>query len=377
MSAPAIVVAGGGAIGLGIAWRSAAKGLEVMIADADVGRGASWAAAGMLAPVTEAHYGEEPLLQLNLASAETFGDWVAELQDVSGINVGYRRTGTLLVARDADENAQLEELYRFQQRQGLAVERLKSKECREAEPALASDIRGGILVAGDHQVDNRAMVRALIEACKRSGVEFDSANVKAIIGGGAAEGVILENGRRIHSGSVVIAAGPWSNKIEGLARDALPPVHPLKGQLLHLRSRRNASLPDRTVRGVDVYVVPRADGRLIVGATMEDQGFDTTITAGAVYTLLRDAYELFPGVAEFELQEVACGLRPATPDNAPVLGPTVVPGLVAATGHSRNGILLTPITAELISDYLVDGRVPDILAAFAPERFAHTGRAAS
>ena len=377
MNAPDVAVAGGGVIGLSVAWHSARRGLSVVLVDEEPGRSASWAAAGMLAPVTEVHFGEEELLRLNLASAEMYGQWVEELEEASGMSVGYRQTGTLMVARDADENAALDEVFDYQVKLGLDAERLKSKECRSIEPGLATSVRGGIYVRGDHQVDNRALVSALMEACTRAGVEFVRARVDRVTGGATASGVTLADGSDVECPSVVLAAGPWTNRIGGLAEGAIPPIRPVKGQLLHLRGRPNATIPQRTIRGVDVYVVPRADGRVIVGATVEEQGFDTTITAGAVFTLLRDAYELLPGIAELELTEVACGLRPASKDNSPMIGPTEVPGLSVATAHFRNGVLLAPVTGELMAEHLAEGSVSSLMQPFLPERFAPAGRAAS
>lgn len=362
-----VAIVGGGAIGLGIAWRTAARGLSVALIDDRPGSGASWAAAGMLAPVTEVHPGEEALLALNLASAEIYGDWVAELEDESGADVGYRRTGTLLVARDADDNAQLDEVYALQTRLGLEVERLRSRECRALEPALAPSVRGGIFVSGDHEVDNRALVQALQEACRVAGVEFVREKAMAVRGDERVDGVELANGETVSAGAVVIAAGSWSGSIGGAAR-AFPDVRPVKGQLLHLRGRPHAGLPTHVVRGIDCYAVPRGDGRVVVGATVEEQGFDQTITAGAVHELLRAAVELLPDIVEAELVEIACGLRPGTPTNSPVLGPTAVEGLFVATGHYRNGILLTPITANCMADLLATGSVPERLEPFVPER---------
>lgn len=364
-----VAIVGGGAIGLGIAWRSASQGLDVVVVDAKPGRGASWAAAGMLAPVTEAHPGEEDLLHLNLASAELYAGWVAELERVGGIDVGYRATGTLLVARDGDDNAALSEVFALQKSLGLQVERLRSRGCRSREPALAPSVRGGILVRGDHEIDNRALVTALLEACRRVGVTYERQRAVEIAGDRRVSGVVLEDGRLLKAGAVVVAAGSWSNQLGGLARDALPEIRPVKGQLLHLRGRPHSGMPTHVVRGLDFYAVPRGDGRLVIGATVEEQGFDEAITAGAVYTLLRDATDVLPDVVEMELTEVACGLRPATRDNKPALGETIVPGLVAAVGHFRNGILLTPITADLITRLLVSGRTPAALEPFSPRRF--------
>jgi glycine oxidase len=362
-------------IGLGIAWRAASAGLSVTVVDEAPGRGASWAAAGMLAPVTEVHYGERALLDLNLAAAGRWPGFAAEVEETSGQPVGYRPGGTLAVARDADDNAALEDLYRFQLRCGLEVERLRSRECRQLEPGLAPSIRGGVLAAGDHQVDNRALVEALLVACERAGVRMVAGRVVELAGDGdRVTGVVLAGGE-LAAGVVVLAAGCWSGELGGLAAEALPPVRPVKGQLLYLRGPADQPLCQRNVRGLEVYVVPRGDGRVVVGATVEEQGFDTRVTAGAVADLLRAALELLPDVAELELAETVVGLRPGSPDNAPMLGPAGPDGLVVATGHYRNGILLTPVTADAIAELLATGRVPELIAPFAPGRFAATGPA--
>jgi len=379
---PDAVVVGGGVIGLGIAWRAALAGMAVTVVDEAPGRGASWAAAGMLAPVTEVHYGERPLLSLNLAAAARWPAFAAEVEEASGLPVGYRPGGTLAVARDADDNAALEDLYQFQLRCGLEVERLRSRECRQLEPGLAPSIRGGILAAGDHQVDNRALVEALLVACQRAGVRMVRGRVAELtVEADRVTGVLLAgggpdpsraDGETLAAGVVVLAAGCWSGGLRGLAAEALPPVRPVKGQLLYLRGRADQPLCSRNVRGLEVYVVPRTDGRVVVGATIEEQGFDTTVTAGAVADLLRAALELLPDVAELELAETVVGLRPGSPDNAPMLGPAGPDGLVVATGHYRNGILLTPVTADAIAELLATGRAPEMIAPFAPGRF--TGR---
>jgi glycine oxidase len=364
-------VVGGGVIGLGIAWRAAQAGLSVTVVDQAPGRGASWAAAGMLAPVTEVHYGERALLGLNLAAAARWPGFAAEVEEAAGHAVGYRPSGTLAVARDTDDNAALEDLYRFQLRCGLEVERLRSRECRQLEPGLAPSVRGGILAPGDHQVDNRALVEALLVACERSGVRLVEGRVAELVtDGDRVIGVVLGDGERLAAGVVVLAAGCWSGGLGSVAAEALVPVRPVKGQLLYLRGPADQPLCHRNVRGLEVYVVPRGDGRVVVGATVEEQGFDTRVTAGAVGDLLRAALELLPDVAELELAETVVGLRPGSPDNAPMLGPAGPEGLVVATGHYRNGILLTPVTADAIAGLLATGRVPDLIAPFAPGRFA-------
>jgi glycine oxidase len=366
-----VVVVGGGVIGLAIAWRAAGAGMTVTVVDETPGQGASWAAAGMLAPVTEVHYGERPLLGLNLAAADRWPAFAAEVEEASGQPVGYRPGGTLAVARDADDNAALEDLYQFQLRCGLRVERLRSRECRQLEPGLAPSIRGGVFAAGDHQVDNRALVQALLIACRRAGVRLLQGRVAELtVEGDRVGGVALAGGPALPAGTVVLAAGCWSGGLGGLPAEALPPVRPVKGQLLYLRGPADEPLCSRNVRGLEVYVVPRGDGRVVVGATVEEQGFDTRVTAGAVHDLLRAALELLPDVAELELLETVVGLRPGSPDNAPMLGPAGPEGLVVATGHYRNGILLTPVTADAIAELLATGRVPDLIAPFGPGRFS-------
>ena len=369
---------GGGAIGLGIAWRAALAGMTVTLVDEAPGRGASWAAAGMLAPVTEVHYGEQALLQLNLAAAARWPGFAAELEEASGRPVGYRPAGTLAVARDADDNAALEDLYQFQLRCGLEVERLRSRECRQLEPGLAPSIRGGVLAPGDHQVDNRALVEALLAACQRAGVRLVEARATGLtVEGDRVTGVVLAGGERLTAGMVVLAAGCWSGGLGGLAGEVLAPVRPVKGQLLYLRGPADQPLCSRNVRGLEVYVVPRGDGRVVVGATVEEQGFDTRVTAGAVHDLLRAAMELLPDAAELELVETVVGLRPGSPDNAPLLGPAGPEGLVVATGHYRNGILNTPTTADTIAELLATGQVPEMIAPFSPGRFAENVRVGS
>ena len=363
-----LIVAGAGAIGLGIAWRAARAGLSVAIVDPSPARGASWMAAGMLAPVTEAHYGEERLLRLNLASHELTPGFVSELEQDSKLSVGYRWCGTLMVARDNDDNAALSELFAFQQRLGLEVRRLRSGETRALEPALAASVRGGIVVEGDHQIDNRAFVRALLEACYRRGVSVIEHDVAEVLtADDSVTGVRLDSGDEIAAPRVVIATGARRGDIAGVPP---LPVRPVKGQLLHLRARDGQPLLSHNVRGLDVYMVPRPDGRLVVGATVEELGYDTTVTAGAVYQLLEAAYELVPGTAELELVETVVGHRPGTPDNAPLLGAMGPDGLFVATGHYRNGILLAPITGVAIAALVAGEQPPVDLDPFSPDRFS-------
>ncbi|CAM5567296.1 glycine oxidase ThiO [Streptomyces abikoensis] len=378
-AAPAcdVLVVGGGLIGLVTAWRAAQRGLRTAVADPAPGGGAARVAAGMLAAVTELHYGEEPLLALNLASARRYPDFTAELEEASGVTTGYRACGTLAVALDADDREHLRELHALQQRCGLDAQWLTGRECRRLEPMLAPGVRGGLRVDGDHQTDPRRLARALLTACERAGVAFHRAEaVRLLLDGDRAAGAELAGGLRVPAGQVVLAAGSRSGALAGVPADVLPPVRPVKGQVLRLRvPAAYAPFLSRTVRAVvrggPVYLVPRENGELVLGATAEELGWDTTVTAGGVYELLRDAHELVPGITELPLVETSAGLRPGSPDNAPLLGPTALPGLHAATGHHRNGVLLAPLTGDVMAEALTTGRLPEEARPFSPRRFSN------
>jgi glycine oxidase len=376
-----VVIVGAGVIGLSVAWRAAAAGMRVVVADPDMARGASWAAAGMLAPVTEAQYGEEALLALNLAAARRWETFAAELSATAG-PVGYRRTGTLLVALDDGDRAWTHTLFEFQRELGLEVEWCTGRRARALEPALSPGVRCGLWVAGDHQVHNRMLLTALAGAAESTGVAIVPETVEAVeLAAGEVEGVRLASGATLAARAVVLAAGCRSPFVGGLPGGAVPAVRPVKGQIVRLRSGPGmaAPVPTRTVRaiveGSSVYVVPRQDGTVVVGATVEEQGYDTTVTAGAVYELLRDAHRAVPAVTEMALDEAVAGLRPGSPDNGPVVGASPsVHGLVLATGHYRNGILLAPLTADAVVSVLGGGEPPAELAPFGPGRFAVVAR---
>ncbi|MGQ0465417.1 MAG: glycine oxidase ThiO [Sporichthyaceae bacterium] len=371
-----VVVVGGGVIGLGVAWRAAAAGLRVAVVDPAPGGATSRVAAGMLAPVTEAAYNEHALLRLNLDSAARYPEFVAELTDVSGIDTGFRTTGTVLAAVDADDLRAAEELRAFHRSLDLPTEALTSREVRRRESFLTPGLRGGLLVESDHSVDPRRLLAALAAACRAQGVEFVAAPVRGLaVAGDRAEGVVLGDGTAVAAGQVVLAAGAWSGRLDGLPTGALAELRPVKGQLLRLHvPPALRPLLTHTVRGLvhgtSIYLVPREDGELVVGATMEDKGFDTSVTAGAVHDLLRDAYELLPALHEVTLVETCAGLRPATPDHGPLLGRAHLDNLVVATGHFRNGILLAPLTADAICDVLRGGALPAVATPFRAERFA-------
>jgi glycine oxidase len=371
-----VLVVGGGIIGLVTAWRAAQRGFATAVVDPGPGGGAAQVAAGMLAAVTELHYGEQTLLALNLESARRYPGFVAELGELTGLDLGYRRCGTLAVALDADDRAHLRELHTLQRQSGLDSEWLSGRECRRLEPMLAPGVRGGLRVDGDHQVDPRRLTAALLAACERAGVVFHRTWAERLtLVRERAAGVVTREGAALGAGQVVLAGGSLSGRLAGVPQDVLPPVRPVKGQVLRLTvPERYAPFLNRTVRAVvrgsQVYLVPRENGELVVGATSEELGWDTTVTAGGVYELLRDAHELVPGITELPLTETRAGLRPGSPDNAPLLGPTELPGLLLATGHYRNGVLLTPVTGDALAHALATGELPDEARPFTPKRFA-------
>ncbi|HXW58645.1 MAG TPA: glycine oxidase ThiO [Solirubrobacteraceae bacterium] len=376
---PDVVVVGGGIIGLSVAWRARQQGASVVLLERDAaGRGASRVAAGMLAPVAEAEFGTagRRLLELGLRSARMWPAFAADLQDAGGERVGLLATGTLVVARDADEAAELERQLAFRRELGLRAQRLRASEAREREPALAPTVRLALEAPDDHSVDPRAVLRALVRACEGEGVALrEHAAVRELAldrAGARGTGVVLDDGQRVPAGQVVVAAGAWSAEIGGLPAGARVPVRPVKGQILRLRDPAGPGLVGRVVRFEGGYLVPRADGGYVLGATVEERGFELAPTAGGVYELLRDCHELLPGVSELQIEELCVGLRPGIPDNVPAIGPGALDGLTWATGHHRNGILLAPLTAELVVGAL-RGRpevAGELASGCAAERFA-------
>jgi len=375
-----VVVIGGGAIGLACAWRLAQAGRDLVVCDPAPGSQATHASAGMLAPVTEAHYGEDRLLRLNLATAERWAAFAEELEAESDRPVGYRTCGSLVVALDADDARVLEDLAGYLTRLDLEAELLSGSASREVEPALAPGVRRGLRVVGDHQADNRLLADALLAALAQRGVEVVRRAVRRVeVVDGAVTGVTLDDDSSLAADQVVLAAGCWSGQLGGLPDGVLPPVRPVKGQILRVQGPTDEPVLRGNVRGLvrgrSLYLVPRASGRVVVGATVEEMGFDTTVTVDGIHRLLHDAAVLVPGLLELELAETTAGLRPGSPDNEPIVGRTSVDGLVVATGHHRNGILLTPVTADAVAGLLGAGpEVPEI-EGFGPERF-RTGAAA-
>lgn len=365
-----VVVIGGGVIGLAVAWRAAQAGLDVAVLERGrPGGGTSHVAAGMLAPISEARPTEPTVLRLGLRAATAYPAFVAELAEASGADPGYLACGTLAVARDGDEAEALERELEVRGRLDLAVHRLRASAARALEPALAPTLRLALEIPSEHAVDPRRLTAALALAAERAGavIRAGAEVVELDVDGGRVVGAVLSGGERVSAGQVVMAAGPWSGLLTGLPEEARVPIRPVKGQILRLHDPAGPGLLGRVLRiGVSAYLVPRGDGRYVLGATMEERGFDDTVTAGAVFELLREASELVPGLSELVLDEWLAGLRPATPDGVPAIGPGALPGLHWAAGHHRHGVLLAPVTAELVLAGL-RGEEPD--AELAPARF--------
>jgi glycine oxidase len=367
-----VLVIGGGVIGLAIAWRCAQRGLAVTVVDPAPGSGASTTAAGMLAPVTELNYGELPLLRLGIESARLYPAFVDEVEQATGHQLGYRPCGTLVAAWDGADLAGLRDLHALQTSLGLSAEMITGRELRRLEPALAPGLPGGLFAADDHQIDNRLLHKALLDAVEGiQGVSLVPARVAALIRPDhRVTGVLLESGEQLAASTVVLAAGAWAGRIDGVPADVV--VRPVKGQTLRLRTSGEPVLTHivrASIKGSRVYAVPRADGEVVVGASSEEVGFDLHPRAGAIYELLRDVQSLVPVLGEARFGEVSTSLRPAAPDNAPIIGQSSLPGLILAVGHYRNGILLTPITGVAVADLITTGTLPDAMVPFTPGRF--------
>jgi glycine oxidase len=349
-----VVVVGGGVIGLSCAWRLAQRGARVAVLErGEPGGAATRVAAGMLAPVGELSFGEPELLELTLAAARLYPGFVAELEAASGERTGYERLGALHVALDRDEAAQLRRVHDLQRSLQLEAEWLSPRKCRDLEPGLTPSFHGGVFAAGEAAVDPRALTPALVAALRAEGVEVLSGSevIAGLFEGERLAGVRTRD-HKLSADHVVLANGAWAGATAWLPEHARPPVRPVKGQVLELRRRDGEPPSCHILASERVYLVPRGDGRLIVGATVEEMGFDTAVTAGGVHELLREAYRLLPDVAEMEMVDAIAGLRPGTPDNLPLLGPGAIDGLVLTTGHFRNGILLAPLAAEAVADLL-------------------------
>lgn len=379
-----VAVIGAGIVGLGIAWTLLRSGRRVTLIDPAPAQGATFAAAGMLAPVSEYHYQEEDLLALTLESAALWEEFAGPF----GPAAGHRTTPTLVVGFDAADRAALADLQAAQQAHGLEVQAVSLREARRMEPLLSPQLSGAFLTPGDHQVDPRMLHAAMLEAFRRDGGTVLAERADGLQwaadddGGSSADrvtGVLLASGGVVPAGEVVVANGLASPELRGLPVGLDLPIRPVHGDILRLR------VPERlrpflsatvrgSVRGIPVYLVPREDGTVVIGATQREDG-QAGVSAGGVHQLLRDAQQLVPAVAELELEEITARARPGTPDNAPLLGRVAAPGggevagLVIATGFFRHGVLLTPVAARAVLD-LLDGHDDGRWAAFRPDRFS-------
>jgi glycine oxidase len=373
-----VLVVGAGLAGLPVAWELVRRGATVRVVDRGAPGGAtSHVAAGMLAPVTETEPDDPEHLAVGRAGLERWPAFAAALGAASGVELPLHATGTLALARDRDEAEALGRFADVCGRFGLPVERLLPSAVRRLEPALAPTLRGALSIPGDAAVDPRLVVRALVAALGEADVEVvRGAGARALVDGPVprATGVVLDDGRELRAGAVVLATGSWG--VGGVPDVARVPVRPVKGQLLVLRDPSGPGMVERVLRFGTGYVVPRVDGRYVVGATTEERGFDLATTAWALHDLLRDAFELAPGLLDLEVEETLAGLRPTTPDTLPAIGPAAgVDGLWWATGHHRNGVLLAPLTGELVADGLTgaggpatsDRRIAELVA---PARFS-------
>lgn len=367
-----VIIIGSGVIGLSIAHTLIREGLSVILLDSgQPGRAASWASAGVLAP-QGAQPQAGPYLDLSLKSRDLYDGFAQQLMEDSGVDIEYRGDGGLHIAVDDGEAEVLEARYQHQQRLGLPVERLEPKDVLSLEPALSPEVRGGLMFTGLHQVENRRLVQALTVAVGLQGGTFvTGAPVTALMTGkNKVSGVETPRGR-FRGGIVINAAGAWAGQIGGSDAPS-PPVKPVKGQMLALNVGTTTPI-GRVVHGIGQYLVPRRDGRLLVGATVEKTGFDVCVTAGGITKLLNNAFRLAPSLGQASIVESWAGLRPKSKDGKPILGPAGVDGLVMASGHFRNGILLAPVTAKLIGEYVLNGGVPSEMTPYLLDRFHRKG----
>ena len=368
------LIIGGGVIGLSIGWRLSQRGEPVTILErGEAGKEASSAAAGMLALANEVHYQEDLNLLLRMESMRLYPEFVRELEAFTGLSVDYRTEGAIAISLHADETAELRNLYEYQRERKLPVRWMSGAEVRELEPRLAGFVVAGVMCPMDHQVDNRRLVAALKAAfLKAGGTLHERTEVSRVRMEEDRPPEVEAAGGTWRAQRLVLAAGSWSGLIPGLEPWLRPLVRPVKGQILALRMP-SADFLTHMIKSPDVYLAPKSDGRLVVGATVEEMGFSRDITAGAVYELLKGAWRAIPSVYELPIDEIWCGFRPGSRDSAPILGETDVPGFYVATGHYRNGIVNTPVTAKLMSELILDGRRPELLLRLSARRFARAG----
>jgi glycine oxidase len=372
MKAFDVAIAGGGLIGATIAFELARAGLDVALFDRQQpGEGSSWAAAGILSPAPE-NAGMISTVPLGRASLQLYPEFVATVEEVSGQSVGYRARGTLEALFSTDAQEKLSTIIALHHGLGLKAEPVSADDAREMEPALSPELEAAVFRPDEACVDNRALTKAVLAAAERSGVKlFVGSNVQSIAKDGGRCAGLLVDGEKVEARWTVIAAGCCSAEIEGAADYA--PIRPAKGQMIALRAT-DLSI-ERVLWSDHVYLVPRNDGRIIAGATVEYVGFEKNVTVGGLQKIITAALQLAPALADAQLEETWAGLRPDAPDHLPIIGPTDLDGLLIATGHFRSGILLAPITAQLIREWITMQNVSLDWARFSPMRFGEMARA--
>jgi glycine oxidase len=367
-----VAIAGGGLIGGAIAFELARVGLQVALFDRhELGEGSSSAAAGILSPAPE-NAGMISIVPLGRASLQLYPEFVATVEELSGQSAGYRARGTLEALFSTDAREKLSTIIALHHGLGLKAEPVSAADAREMEPALSSEVEAAVFRPDEACVDNRALTKAVLTAAERSGVQtFAGSNVQSIAKNGRRCVGFVVDGEKVQSRWTVIAAGCCSAEIEGAAQYA--PVRPAKGQMIALRAK-DLSI-ERVLWSDHVYLVPRNDGKILAGATVEYVGFDKNVTLGAVQKIITAALQLAPALAEAQIVETWAGLRPDAPDHLPIIGPTDLDGLLIATGHFRSGILLAPITAQLIREWVTTQNVSHDWTRFSPMRFGEVARA--
>lgn len=366
-----IAIIGGGIIGLSIGWQLVRRSVPVMLFERDEipGRGASWVAAGMLAPHSEVGFEEEEFLRLGVESLHQFPRFLDELAEDGGKHVALDERGTMIVGFHRDDTERIRRLFEFREHLGLPVRWLPGTEGREIEPLLSPKITGAIWLPDDSQINNRELVVVLKKAfVARGGIINENKQVTSVEIDGSSIAAVHCGAERFETSAAVIAAGCWSNRIDGIPDAIRPPVRPVKGQIVSLRMDGEFDFK-HVVRAPDVYLLPKDDGRLVVGATQEEMGFDTTPTAGPIMRLLERGWEAIPSIFDLAIDSIEAGLRPGSRDHEPLIGDTSVDGLFYATGHHRHGVLLAPITAYALCSLMVDGEMPELLKPFHPSRF--------
>ena len=363
-----ISIIGAGICGLSIGWYLARAGQKVKIFDqGQSAKQASWASAGMLASNIESEPGEERLLPLLIESRSLWDEFVTLLESDSKLPVSISKHGTLAVALNSDDKKIIEHAFRYKTSLGLELELLSGKDIRKIEPHLSPKVCLGMHSVSDSFVDSRLILKALRIAFSKAGGElYENNKVEEITVRNNQVNAIIVNGQKVSSNFVIVAAGAWSGKIKGILEEVKLPVRPVKGQMLLVQMEKKNLRLDHAIWSPRIYLVPKTNSRLYIGATVEEKNFNEQITAGGMHDLLRFAYELLPGIYDLEITEMTSGLRPASRDDAPILGPlkfnnSIIEGLILATGHHRNGILLAPITAKSISHYILKGELLSLI----------------